>query len=135
VYLRSTKRRHPSPELGPAGLKVDIVRSQLFLFGMRTEPGVVEQAKWTGCVRSEGEAVILKQARGPFTAKEAERARGGQAEEEKGRPVGGRRWDGCVVIAVILTELEKQTLAWELLRRQEPPSNHGAATGSSFLVR
>jgi hypothetical protein len=134
VYLRSTTRRHPSPELGPAGLKVDIVRSQLFLFGMRTEPGVVEQAKWTGCVRSEGEVVIPKQARGPFTAKEAERARGGQAEEEKGRPVGGRRWDGCVVIAVILSSRNRP---WpgELLRRQEPPSNHGAATGSSFFVR
>jgi hypothetical protein len=61
---------------------------------MRTEPSVVEQAKETGCVRSEGEVVILKQAREPFTAKEAERARSGQAEEEKGRPVGGGRWDG-----------------------------------------
>jgi hypothetical protein len=74
--------------------------------------------------------VILKQAREPFTAKEAERARSGQAEEEKGRPVGGRRWDGCVVIAVILSSRNKP---WELLRRQEPPSNHGAATRLEFF--
>jgi hypothetical protein len=45
---------------------------------------------------------MLKQTREPFTEKEAARAQSGEGEEEKGRPVGGRRWDGCVVIAVIL---------------------------------
>ena len=102
---------------------------------MRTEPSAGEQAKWTGCVRSEVEVVILKQAREPFTAKEAESARGGKAEERKrSRSGGGRRWEGVwVVIAVIAVILSSRNKPRELLRRQEPPSNRGAATRLEFF--
>jgi hypothetical protein len=108
------------------------------LFGIRTEASVVEQAKRTGCVRSEVRVVILKQAREPFTAQEAESGRGGKAEEEKSVwwwSQMGWGWDrmGCDCCD---TELEKQTLAWELLPYDGRSRQAIAARqqGSSFLV-